>query len=60
MRLSDLPLDEFQAAHAELDAGVYDVLGVDKALAAFVSYGSTSPAQVDRQVADWKRKLSLK
>ena len=27
VRLSDLPLDDFREAHADLDAGVYDVLG---------------------------------
>jgi argininosuccinate lyase len=59
VRLSDLPLEDFQAAHAELDAGVYDVLGVDNAMAAFVSYGSTAPAQVEQQVKNWKQKLAL-
>jgi argininosuccinate lyase len=57
-RLSDLPLEEFRAAHADLDEGVYRVLGVESAVAAFVSYGSTGPQSVDRQIATWKTRLS--
>lgn len=57
VRLSDLPLDMFQAAHPALDARVYDVLGPDKAVAAFVSYGSTGPAEVRRQIEAWKQRL---
>ncbi len=59
VRLSDLPLADFQAADASLDNSVYDVLGVDRAIAAFVSYGSTAPAEVAKQVARWKQKLSM-
>jgi argininosuccinate lyase len=59
VRLGDLPLAEFQASHPELDQEVYDVLGVEKALAAFVSYGSTAPREVEKQVARWKEKLAL-
>jgi argininosuccinate lyase len=55
--LSGLDLADFQAAHAELDAGVYDVLGVDRAIAAFVSEGSTAPAEVAKQLAAWKKRL---
>jgi argininosuccinate lyase len=56
--LSDLPLEEFQAADPSLDASVYDVLGVKHAVDSFVSYGSTAPAQVARQLLDWKQKLA--
>ena len=58
-RLGDLPLSEFQAAHPPLDARVFDVLGVERSVAAFVSYGSTGPAQVAEQVAQWKRRTGL-
>jgi argininosuccinate lyase len=58
VRLADLPLTDFQEALPELDAGVYDVLGVEKAVAAMVSYGSTAPAQVKLQVERWKKRLS--
>jgi argininosuccinate lyase len=56
-RLADLSQAEFQAAHPCCDARVYDLLGADKAVAAFVSYGSTAPAEVDRQIGYWKTKL---
>ena len=58
VRLADLPLADFQAADASLDADVYDVLGVDNAIKAFVSYGSTAPAEVAEQIRIWKQKLS--
>ena len=57
VRLSDLPLEDFTEAHAELDASVYDVLGVEKAVAAMTSYGSTGPEQVQRQIERWKVEL---
>jgi len=57
VRLSDLPLADFQTADPSLDAGVYDVLGVEKSLQAFVSYGSTAPAEVAKQVAGWRERL---
>jgi len=54
VRLSDLPLEDFTEAHAELDQSVYAVLGVEKAVAAMASYGSTGPEQVERQIEQWK------
>jgi len=59
VRLSDLPLDDFQSESPQLDAGIYDVLGVEKAVASFVSYGSTGPQCVAEQLQSWKKKLSL-
>jgi argininosuccinate lyase len=56
--LAKLPLTEFQAAHASLDEKVYDALGVERAIAAFTSLGSTGPEQVAKQVAAWRKKLS--
>ena len=41
--LAELPLAEFQAAHPALDKQVFEVLGVEHAVAAFTSYGSTNP-----------------
>jgi len=55
--LSDLPLGEFQAADPKLDKSVYDVLGVEKAVAAMASHGSTNPGQVEEQVRRWKKAL---
>ena len=39
-------------------SGVFKVLGVKNAVAAFASYGSTAPAEVERQIARWKKKLA--
>ena len=58
-RLADLPLPAFQQADASLDASVYEVLGVDKAVQAFRSYGSSAPAEVRRQIDRWKQELGL-
>jgi argininosuccinate lyase len=56
--LAELPLEEFQAAHPSLDKSVFDVLGVDHAVAAFSSYGSTNPEQVTHQLQLWRERLS--
>ncbi len=58
LRLAELPLSEFQAVDDTLDRGVYDILGVERAVATFVSYGSTAPRQVDEQVAIWNQRLA--
>ncbi len=57
-RLADLSLTEFKAAHADLDESVYGVLGVEKAIAAFKSVGSTNPAMVDEQLTKWQNLLA--
>jgi argininosuccinate lyase len=59
VRLSDLPLDDFRAADAALDEDVFTVLGVENAIRAFASDGSTAPQAVARQVAHWRVKLGL-
>jgi argininosuccinate lyase len=51
-RLADLPDSSYP------DAGVKAALGVGNALAAFQSYGSTAPAEVDRQLREWQTRLS--
>jgi argininosuccinate lyase len=57
-RLADLKLDDFRAADASLDESVYAVLGVERAIGAFKSYGSTAPAEVRKQIERWKAKVS--
>ena len=57
--LAGLPLETFRAAHASLDESVYDVLGAERAVEAFVSYGSTAPEQVAAQVASWRARLEI-
>ena len=56
--LSQLPIEDFQSFDSSLDESVYDVLGVDKAVQAFQSVGSTAPAMVASQVDLWKKHLS--
>ncbi|MGL4514653.1 MAG: argininosuccinate lyase [Lacipirellulaceae bacterium] len=58
VRLSDLSLDEFRAAHPALDESVYGVLGVEHAVQAFRSVGSTNPAMVAEQVEVWRKRLA--
>jgi argininosuccinate lyase len=57
-RLADLPAEAFDAIKPGLSAGVVNVLGVQNALAAFQSYGSTAPAEVAKQLAAWRKRLA--
>ncbi|MCH9026788.1 MAG: argininosuccinate lyase, partial [Proteobacteria bacterium] len=59
VRLCDFTVADFQEFDPSLDETVFDVLGVDNAIKAFVSYGSTAPKQVQQQVKNWKDKLAL-
>jgi len=53
------PLEEFRQAHEQLDESVYEALGVERAVAAMTSYGSTGPEQVQQQVERWKQRLQV-
>ena len=55
--LAELSLEEFKSSDPTLDASVYDVLGVENAVKAFQSEGSTAPSKVAEQVAVWKKRL---
>lgn len=55
--LAELPFEEFQSAHTSLDKSVFDVLGVEHAVDAFTSVGSTNPQQVQQQLAVWRKRL---
>jgi argininosuccinate lyase len=57
--LSGLPSEVFDAAHAGLGDDVYKVLGVEKAVRAFRSHGSTAPKEVAKQVTLWRERLSI-
>ncbi|OHB81646.1 MAG: argininosuccinate lyase [Planctomycetes bacterium RBG_16_64_12] len=57
VRLSDLPVEDFREAHPDLDESVYGVLGVEQAIHAMRSYGSTAPEQVKKQIECWKQRL---
>jgi argininosuccinate lyase len=55
--LAELPMEEYRKASPDLDESVYEVLGVEKAIDAFVSYGSTARCEVEKQVESWKNRL---
>ena len=57
-RLADLPVEFFEKAAPEQGAKVHSQLGVSNAVAAFRSYGSTAPAEVEKQLRDWKARLT--
>ncbi|WP_118137480.1 argininosuccinate lyase [Oceanicella sp. SM1341] len=56
--LPDLTLEEMRAVNQGINAGVFEVLGVDNSVASRASYGGTSPAGVRAQVARWKEDLA--
>ena len=56
-RLADLPAEVYESVRPGLGSGVYQVLGVANALAAFCSVGSTAPAEVQRQLAAWRERI---
>jgi argininosuccinate lyase len=57
--LSGLSDEECLGVDPALTPEVRGVLGAERAVAAFCSYGSTAPAEVARQVAQWQLKLGL-
>jgi argininosuccinate lyase len=57
VRLKDLPTEVYEGIRPGLGSGVYAVLGVQNALAAFRSAGSTAPEEVAKQIASWRRRL---
>ncbi|TWU40687.1 argininosuccinate lyase [Novipirellula artificiosorum] len=56
--LNELPLEVLQSHAPEIDESVFEILGSKNAVAAFVSYGSTAPDQVQKQIDRWKSSLS--
>ena len=57
-RLSDLSLDDLQAACPQIDESVYDVLGTRNANAALQSYGSGGRAAVEEQITFWQQRMA--
>jgi argininosuccinate lyase len=57
--LAELPLEVFQEQLPDLNRDVYDVLGVENSVRAFVSYGSTAPDQVQHQLEAWRKALAI-
>jgi argininosuccinate lyase len=56
--LPDLSLEEMQAVHGNIDASVYDVLGVHNSVRSRQSFGGTAPDQVRARIAAWKEALA--
>lgn len=56
--LSKLPLDVMQNHAEEIDDTIFECLGSNHAVNAFVSYGSTAPDQVRSQIDRWKAELN--
>ena len=50
-RLDAVPLADFQAIDARIDARVYDVLSVDASVASRTSFGGTAPVRVRAAIA---------
>ena len=57
-QLSDLSDADLIGAHPKLDSKARMVLGVENAVKAFRSSGSTAPKEVKKHVEEWKRKLA--
>lgn len=59
IRLADLTDSQLNEAHEGLDSTVKTVLGVEKAVEAYRSYGSSNPEQVRSQIKRWEKQLQL-
>jgi argininosuccinate lyase len=57
-RLADLPPSAFDDITPGLSADAASVLGVANALMAFRGFGSTAPADVNRQLLAWRTRLN--
>jgi len=57
-RLADLSADRFDKVLPGKGGTIGRVLGVNNAVKAFRSYGSTAPDQVEKQLAEWKARLA--
>ncbi len=57
-RLADLPAEAFEEAAPGAGDAVRKLLGTANAIAAFKSYGSTAPREVEKQLAWWQAKLT--
>jgi argininosuccinate lyase len=58
--LAELDLEQFEALAPGRGRELHASLGIENAVAAFVSYGSTGPAEVNRQLETWKRRLGTR
>jgi argininosuccinate lyase len=56
--LEAVTLEQMQAVHPQINARVYDVLGVEKSVTSRTSYGGTAPDNVRAQAARWLAALN--
>ena len=56
--LEKLSLDDLQAIHPAITADVFSVLSVDKSVRSRLSYGGTAPANVRKQIAAARKRLT--
>jgi len=56
-QLEKLPLDRLREINGAITEDVFGVLSVANSVKSRTSYGGTAPAQVRRQVRDWKKRL---
>ena len=56
--LADLSDADLLAVHPQLSPEVRRLLGVQNAINAFRSYGSTAPLEVEKQLHHWIQRLS--
>lgn len=59
LELAAVPLQDLQALHAGIHAGVYEVLSLEASLNSRRSYGGTAPAEVKNRIAQWKTELGI-
>ena len=57
LSLADLSEEDFRQVHPDLDESIRKVLGTEKAIQAYQSYGSSNPIQVQSQVHFWRQQL---
>ena len=56
--LSGLTADDFKQVDPSLDESLKTVLGTENAITRFVSYGSTAPKEVQKQIQVWQLRLN--
>ncbi len=55
--LAELSDQQLQSVHQELDGSLREVLGTEKAVKAYQSFGSSSPDRVREQITRWREQL---
>ncbi|MGI9401645.1 MAG: argininosuccinate lyase [Rhizobiaceae bacterium] len=55
--LEELSLEDLKAINDRINAGVFDVLSVEKSIASRTSFGGTSPENVAEQVKYWRQRI---